>query len=94
MLSELSIEELEALDSLKNSKAMKVISRLIIGKREELLGSSFIAKDRDIQSGNVIIHERAIEQLRYNAGFAHGVGWITDLVEKSGTVLRQKNEQV
>ena len=74
-------KQLEALEGLKSRDGYRVLLMIRDKLKEQTLAANSRAKNRDIISKDVVVHESAIEQIRENNGFLAGFNEVIDLVE-------------
>jgi len=74
-------KQLEALEGLRSREGFKVLLLTRDSIKEQTLAANSRAKNRDIISKDVVVHESAIEQIRENNGFLAGFNEVIDLVE-------------
>lgn len=89
-----SQKQLENLESLSTTAGFKLLVEARADIANQTLIHNSIAKNRDLISKDIIIHETAIEQIRENNGFLKGVDHIINLIESArDRRLKEKNVQ-
>lgn len=77
----LNQKQLENLESLSTTPGFIVLLETRADIANQTLIHNSTAKNRDLISRDIIIHETAIEQIRENNGFLKGIDHIINLIE-------------
>jgi hypothetical protein len=94
MFNGLTLEELEAIESIRDSEGWKLVLKLLNDERIRLQHDTFRAQERHIQNGNVTIIESVVGQVQRNAGKADGLDYVSSLIElskKKRQYVQEKN---
>ena len=92
-MQELSTAQLEALDAIKGTEGYKVMLSLVKTMKDNLLQATFQATEMRITRGDKTMIDTLDRQVGYNSGFAQGLDWIMERIDKAHAIRQRVEEQ-